>query len=76
MELRTTTVGRSSTGVYHETCGDSSACNGRSFRGHEVSFNLISKAPEEMFCKKCFPANARFASRKDHAIYIYRESQS
>lgn len=76
MKLRTTTVGRSSTGVYHNICGNSSACNGRSFRGYEVSLDLINKAPEEMFCKKCFSANSRFSSRKDHAIYIYMESQA
>jgi hypothetical protein len=74
MELRKSTVGRSSTGVYHNICGDSSACNGRSFRGYEVSLDLINKAPEEMFCKKCFYANKFCASRKDHAIYIYMEN--
>jgi len=69
-------VGRSSTGVYHNVFGNSSLCNGRSFRGYKVGIDLISKAPEDMFCKKCFSANSRDASRKDNAIYVYNMEKS
>lgn len=69
-------IGRSSTGVYHDVYGNASSCNGRSFRGYKVGIDLISKAPEEMFCKKCFSANSRDASRKDNAIYIYNMEKS
>lgn len=64
-------IGRSSTGIYHNVYGNASSCNGRSFRGYKVGIDLISTAPEEMFCKKCFSANSRDASRKDNAIYVY-----
>ncbi len=59
-------IGRSSTGVYHRVIGASSDCNGRSFRGTGIaSIDLIEKAPEAMFCKKCFRRG------KAHALHAF-----
>ena len=63
-------IGRSSTGMYHHVVGNSSACNGRSFRGYKVKAEMVDRAPEDMFCKKCFSANRRDHSRKANALYI------
>lgn len=69
-------IGRSSTGIYHNVYGNASSCNGRSFRGYKVGIDLISMATEEMFCKKCFSANRRDASRKDNAIFVFNMEKS
>lgn len=65
-----TPIGRSSTGMYHHIAGASSACNGRSFRGQSVGAEMVSKAPEDMFCKKCFSLNKRDITRKGNALFI------
>jgi len=64
-------IGRSSTGMYHHVVGAASACNGRSFRGYKVGAEMVERAPEDMFCKKCFSANRRDPSRKANALYIH-----
>jgi len=64
-------IGRSSTGKYHYVIGESSACNDRSFRkASNASADLITRAPEEMFCKKCFNINSRDKTRKGNALFI------
>lgn len=65
-------IGRSSTGTYHHVAGAASACNGRSFRGSTIaSAEMIARAPEEMFCKKCFNINNRDKTRKGNALFIF-----
>jgi hypothetical protein len=57
--------------MYHEVVGASSACNGRSFRRAGIaSADMIERAPEEMFCKKCFNINSRDKTRKGNALFI------
>lgn len=70
-------IGRSSTGTYHHVAGAASSCNGRSFRGSTLATaDLIDRAPEEMFCKKCFNVNARDKTRKSNAIFIFTKEKA
>ena len=72
MEGTKNMIGRSATGTYHYVVGASSACNGRTFRGSTMATSaLIDRAPEEMFCKKCFNINARDKTRKGNAVFIF-----
>lgn len=64
-------IGRSSTGMYHNVAGAASACNGRSFRGStRATADIIDRAPEAMFCKKCFNINSRDKTRKGNALFV------
>jgi hypothetical protein len=70
-------IGRSSTGTYHHVAGAASACNGRSFRGSTIATaDLIDRAPEEMFCRKCFNINARDKTRKGNALFIFNRDKA
>lgn len=69
-------IGRSSTGTYHRVVGAASNCNGRSFRGQKTTVDMIEKAPEDMFCKKCFSLNARDVTRKGNAKYIHQMDEA
>lgn len=64
-------IGRSLAGTYHHVTGAASACNGRSFQwAHIADKDTIERAPEEMFCKKCFNINKRDKTRKGNALFI------
>lgn len=72
MNNRKPHIGRSSTGTYHSVLGDSTNCNGRSFRGSTTpSLEYIRAASENMFCKKCFGPTLR--ADRERMIKFYCE---
>ena len=73
-----TTIGKNYTGKIHQTYATSSNasgparanCNQNIVVGSSVSAAQISAADEHQFCGKCFRKDARFATRKENALFL------